>query len=80
MNDVVLVPHVFLTLYKTAAMGRYMGNGGNKTQYYSRLRCPLNNAFTYRDNFEDRVQRGWCLLATFVVVIYRLVLVRERND
>lgn len=28
MNDVVLVPHVLLTLYKTTALGRYMGNGG----------------------------------------------------
>jgi hypothetical protein len=28
MNDVVLVPHVLPSPYKTAALGRYMGNGG----------------------------------------------------
>ena len=28
MNDVVLVPHVLPSPYKTAALGRYMGCGG----------------------------------------------------
>ena len=28
MNDVVLVPHVLPSPYNTAALGRYMGNGG----------------------------------------------------
>lgn len=55
MNDVVLVPHVLPSPYKTAALGRYMENGGNKVQHYRRLRRPLNNAFTYRNNFEYRV-------------------------
>ena len=27
MNDVVLVPHVLPSPYKTAALGRYMENG-----------------------------------------------------
>lgn len=30
MNDVVLVPHVLPSPYKTAALGRYMGCGGTK--------------------------------------------------
>lgn len=30
MNDVVLVPHVLPSPYKTAALGRYMGTEGTK--------------------------------------------------
>ena len=45
-----------------------------------RLRRPLNNAFTYRNNFEDCVQGCGCLFASFLVVVYSLVLIFERNN